>query len=401
MSESEDTPPSFSTSIYYKSNQTRNGQRLDYTGGRTENDIVNWILKKAGPPSAEVDCEGLKAKTDANKLVLAYFGENEAPLKAIFIETAKDAAISERLTFVHITDKTCAEQHGAQSPSVLLFRQFDESPLTYSAAQERQGIIQWVLDNSTPTVIDFNEDYIEPIFGDKKAALFLFRNAEDNDAPYVKVFENFAKENKGEILFVKSGVSDGIQSRLGEFIGLDSTQLPAVRILSPADNMKKYAIEGDAKAINPVQLKKFIEEFKEGKLEPFLKSQEVPEDNSAPVKVIVGKTYNEIVNRSPDDVFVKYYAPWCGHCKKLAPVWDQLAEELKDVKGLVIAKLDATANEVEGVDIRGYPTLKFYKHGEKATPVDYDGERDIEGFKKWLSENSAAYKRHLEGKTDL
>jgi len=63
-------------------------------------------------------------------------------------------------------------------------------------------------------------------------------------------------------------------------------------------------------------------------------------------------------------VFVKYYAPWCGHCKKLAPIWDDLAKELSDVKGLVIGKFDATANEVDGVEIRGYPTLKFYPKGD-------------------------------------
>jgi len=102
-----------------------------------------------------------------------------------------------------------------------------------------------------------------------------------------------------------------------------------------------------------------------------------------------------------DDVFVKYSAPWCGHCQKLAPIWDDLAADLKNVKNLVIAKFDATANEVEGVDIRGYPTLKWYPKGGKAAPVDYEGERDVEGFKKWFAEHSEAYKKHLEAKSEL
>ncbi len=74
---------------------------------------------------------------------------------------------------------------------------------------------------------------------------------------------------------------------------------------------------------------------------------------------------------------------------------------MKDVPHLVIAKFDSTANEVDGVDIRGYPTLKFYPKGAKSAPVDYEGERDLEGFKTWLKENSSAYKKHLEHKSEL
>ena len=118
------------------------------------------------------------------------------------------------------------------------------------------------------------------------------------------------------------------------------------------------------------------------------------------MKVIVGKTFQSLVIDNDNDVFVEFYAPWCGHCKKLAPEWDKLAEDLKYVSGLVIAKMDATANEVDGVDIRGYPTLKFYPRGQKSNPVDYDGNnRDAEGFKTWLKEKSAAYKA-AGGKTE-
>ena len=135
-------------------------------------------------------------------------------------------------------------------------------------------------------------------------------------------------------------------------------------------------------------------------MSPFLKSAEIPAENNEPVKILVGKNFNSMVFDSGNDVLVKFYAPWCGHCKKIAPIWDEVAKDLIDVKGLTIAKMDSTANEVEGVEIRGYPTLKFYPAGSK-TPIDYDGERGAEDIKNWLKEKSAAYKKHLESKSEL
>jgi len=53
-----------------------------------------------------------------------------------------------------------------------------------------------------------------------------------------------------------------------------------------------------------------------------MKSEEIPADNSAPVKIVVGKNFNKIVIDNEDDVLIEFYAPWCGHCKKLSPIWD-------------------------------------------------------------------------------
>lgn len=164
--------------------------------------------------------------------------------------------------------------------------------------------------------------------------------------------------------------------------------------------MKKYTFDGKTEGITVDSIKQFVQDFKAGSLSPFLKSQDIPADNSEPVKVIVGKNFKQIVIDNDNDVLVEYYAPWCGHCKKLAPIWDQLASDLKDVQGLTIAKMDATANEVDGVDVRGYPTLKFYPKGAKNSPIDYDGGRELENFKTWLKEKSAAVKAYNAGKTE-
>ena len=70
--------------------------------------------------------------------------------------------------------------------------------------------------------------------------------------------------------------------------------------------MKKYRIEN---------LQAFVNDLDEGNLEPYIKSEAVPEKNDGGVKVAVAKNFDDVVPKDKD-VLIEFYAPWCGHCKK-------------------------------------------------------------------------------------
>ena len=89
--------------------------------------------------------------------------------------------------------------------------------------------------------------------------------------------------------------------------------------------------------------------------------------------------------------FVMFFAPWCGHCKRLAPTWEELAGKMnKDVeKEVTIAKVDCTEATAlcSAQDVTGYPTLKFFKNGaEKDDGVKYRGNRDLASLEKFINE---------------
>lgn len=90
------------------------------------------------------------------------------------------------------------------------------------------------------------------------------------------------------------------------------------------------------------------------------------------------------VTKEFSHILIEFYAPWCGHCKKLAPVYTEVADALKEQGStLRVAKVDATENSKSAGEfgVRGYPTLFFFLNGEK---IDYTGQRNKEGMLNWL-----------------
>ncbi|KAK0417508.1 hypothetical protein QR680_013052 [Steinernema hermaphroditum] len=101
------------------------------------------------------------------------------------------------------------------------------------------------------------------------------------------------------------------------------------------------------------------------------------------VVVLTDKNFDDFLKKNPT-VLVEFYAPWCGHCKNLAPEYAKAAESLS----VPLAKVDATVETELGTrfDIKGYPTLKFWHNSE--SPIEYDGGRDADAIVEWVSAKS-------------
>merc|ERR1711963_693990 len=234
-------------------------------------------------------------------------------------------------------------------------------------------------------VIEGNEfvlvEFYAPWCGHCKALAPEYAKA-DSHADDVAMLQGIAKENKGKMLFVTINTDEDDHKRILEFFGITESELPTFRAIQLGEDMAKYKPEEDK--IEAENIKAFVAKFLAGELKQHSMSEEIPEDwDAAGVKVLVGKNFHEVAMNTEKNVLVEFYAPWCGHCKQLAPIWDKLGEKYADHANIVIAKMDSTANELEEVKVQGFPTIKLIKAGDNSI-VDFDGERTEAGFTKFL-----------------
>lgn len=235
-------------------------------------------------------------------------------------------------------------------------------------------------------VLPFDNNAIEKIFQNKSPALFLFTNDNEESAAAKTALNELDAEGTDGVILTLSDSNDGhgLFDRLGEYLGVDVKNSP--KVLFMGEKTDKYNFDGEA--ITKDNLASFLARIKAGEVEQFLKSAKVPESNDEPVKVVVGSTFKDYVTNSEKEVLVKFYAPWCGHCKNLAPHYDEAAKRLASNPNILLAKVDSTENEVAGLDIQGFPTLKFYKKDKSEAPIDFNGDRTADGIIEWLKEHT-------------
>lgn len=105
-------------------------------------------------------------------------------------------------------------------------------------------------------------------------------------------------------------------------------------------------------------------------------------------KILTYESFQDIVPKN--NYFIMFYAPWCGHCKNLHPVWEELAEMLNESEDsrVTVGQVDCTVEKqlCQEHDITGYPTLKFFKWGTEGDGIKFRGTRDLPSLTNFINE---------------
>merc|ERR1711892_932967 len=265
----------------------KNGEASEYNGPREAKGIVSWLLKKTGPACTEITKEGeLNTILEQEQaLAVGFFNDLEGEKAKIFKDVASGY---DDVKFYLVFNPTVMKEYHQKDGSILVLKTFDEKEANFADSLTKENLKKFVQENAAKI---FSSDIV-------KHFLMLSSKEDKEHDSRIEDLEVVSKQNRERMIFVLLDVSDEEHSNVLDFFGVKLDQCPTFVIFE-------------------------------------MESSGLPADwDALPVKVLVTTNFEEVAKDKAKDVFVEFYAPWCGHCKSLAPIWDQIAEKYADRKDL-------------------------------------------------------------------
>lgn len=386
----KETCNKFSVSGYPTLKIFKNGEfSTEYNGPREAAGIVKYMRAQTGPASKELSSlVELEKYLQVQETTLVGFFKEDSALKATFLKYADK--YREKQRFGHSAAADVLKKYDV-TDSIILFRapqysnKFEDSQVKFEGSSIDQ-LITFVKENFNGLVGHRTRDNaaeFKPPFVIAYYAVDYAKNPKGTNYWRNRILK-VAKPYTGQYKFAICN-KDEFQHELNEY-GYDYTGDKPV-VLARDERNQKFIMKEEFSIEN---LQAFVNDLEAGKLEPYLKSEPIPTDNNGPVKVAVAKNFEDVVTNNGKDTLIEFYAPWCGHCKKLAPVFDELGEKLSE-EDVEIVKFDATANDVPPeFEVRGFPTLFWLPKDSKSKPVKYEGGREVDDFVNYIAKHSTS-----------
>ncbi|CAN9503564.1 unnamed protein product [Ophioblennius macclurei] len=369
-----------------------------YDGPRTAEGIHQFMRKQTGPDSVH-----LKTKDDLKNFVDNY----EASVVGVFSGEAGSsmedylkaaALLREQFRFAHVTDRQVVSDHAVPSQCVLLFRpprlsnMFEDSMVVFKDHLTISSLRRFIRDHlyglcahmtlenrDRLRVRDLLTAYYDLDYHHNPRGSNYWRNR------VLKV----ASQYKGRGLMFSVANKKDFLSELEEEYGLGTSdgELPLVTIRTRLGY--KYTMREEFTR-DGGSLQRFLEDYFSGGLKRYIRSEPIPEKNYGAVKVVVAESFEEVVNDPKKDVLIQFFSPSCPHCKRLDPIYTQLARMLTSDPNIVVAKMNGVENDVPpSYEVQGFPTIYFAPVGKKDEPIHYKGVRELPELVRFLKREAS------------
>ncbi|KAG5854459.1 protein disulfide-isomerase [Anguilla anguilla] len=350
---------------------------------KTASSIITWLKRRSGR-SAQLIKNLAQAEifiTVEDVVVLGFYEDLEKGGVEAFYAAAADMP---DLPFGVTKNKEVFLKYEITKDTVVLFKASKKSEV-YEVSSEvsKTDLIQFIRVHEMDLVTEYNAMTSAKILSSVITNhLILFDNkSEENFGKNYEAFKNSAAAFIGKVLFVLIDTDEPRNGRILEYFRVRAVETPSVRMVNLTDNIQ-YQMQSE---ITLDKMTAFCQKYLDGKAKPKLQSEPIPKDwDKHPVKELVGSNFEKVGFNEERNVFIMFYAPWSKECQALFQLWEKLGKVYEKHESVVIARIDATANDINILLQQRYPTLMFFPavYSEKAIP--YFGERTLEALVEFV-----------------
>jgi protein disulfide-isomerase A1 len=345
-----------------------NGVSENYEGERTADDVISFLNKKSRPPSTELTSieEIVKVKEGAGRRCIF---SNEK-VTEVYEDTAKN---DKNYIFYHAKPELLKEVFPEVAENnVILLKDYDEGKAVYDGEMKTEPFEKFLDDHLIPLVSKLDRLTVDAMFVDhEKVGVLLFRDpATEEGKKLDAIFKEVAIELKSnDYIFVMVDIKQDWGIKLASHLVIEESVLPLLEIVKDGKVTERYRLTGK---LDKDSMKKFIQDWKEGKAPRFYKSEKEPEDNKGPVYKAVATSFNKLVIENDDDVLVYYHSPWCKYCKGIMKTYQILAESLEDFEKLKFVEVDGHKNDLKEYAVEDYPALRMFRGKNKSEVINHE-----------------------------
>jgi len=274
------------------------------------------------------------------------------------------------LAYYQITNP--AEFGDYKNGDIVVYAHHDSPQVTrYTTFEDLQSFISA---HAFPPVSKFSQSNFHRMSDKQFTIIGVDKITDVEKEQYLVSVLQKVSENRNNFGFLY-GDSDKLKRGI-ENAGATGKFLPTLLAVNPETN-DQFAFDEEIE-FNVDNVANWLDGLMDGTTKPFRKSLPLPEEDEGPVKTLVHKNFHTIKGK---DAVVMYFAPWCDHCKKLAPIYEEIANEFAS-SNILFAKMDIDGNHIIE-NIQEIPTLVYYfENGSSAT---YRGNRSPKDLTSWIS----------------
>jgi len=249
-----------------------------------------------------------------------------------------------------------------------------KNPTPKPAAPKEPEVDTWAEDN--PEVLHMNDKTFAPSLQATDSVLVMFY------APWC----GHCKKMKPEFVeAAKQMKHEGMEGALGA-VDCTTSQATCGKFDVKGYPTVKYFNKGEVKFdVNAREKEKIVEFMQDPKEPPPPPPEELPwaETSGDLILHLKDDTFKDTLKKKKH-VLVMFYAPWCGHCKKAKPEFQEAAEAYKDDRKVFYAGVDCTVERkvCESYEVTGYPTIRYFSYGKN--DFKYSGGRTAADFKEFM-----------------